>query len=90
MAPYVPPALNGTKKMRSEAVFAFFRSEQVGVARIRSEFKDRRGGCAPICGLCSILDFFIFAHEGARRRTQVHIGAQRPEICAVVCGKAVV
>ena len=39
-----------------------------------------------MCGLCTVLEIFIFPHKGARRRTQVHIGAHRSGFCAVVSG----
>ena len=31
--------------------------------------------CAVVCGLCSIFKILFLPHKGARRCTQVHIGA---------------
>src|SRR6185295_17952109 len=43
--------------------------------------------CAVLCALCGCLDFFILPHEGARRCTQVHIGAKRREIVRLCAEK---
>jgi hypothetical protein len=39
--------------------------------------------CAVMCGLCTILDFFVLPHEGVRKCTLVHMRRWNVQLCAV-------